>query len=267
MVVLAHMHDETLPTDGATKVMGMGPVPAVTVRPIGHRHLTIEEIKNGCVEVAGEDQNSVRICRMDEELKQGISEMQAYDKAVTIYGSARFTEGDEYYEKARRLAERITKDLGYTIVTGGGPGVMEGANRGAYEAGGKSVGLSIKLPMEQQDNKYVTDAVPFYFFFARKVALSFSSEVFIFFPGGFGTMDEMFEVLTLVQTGKLKPIPIIFYGSKFWTPLVEFFRSTMLETYKTISASEMELFTVTDDDELVLKMIKEAKDRTGNHLD
>ncbi len=250
-----------------TTVVPTGGGTAVTIKPIGHRHLTLEEIKKGCIEVPGVSADSVRICRIDEELRQGITEMEAYDKAVTFYGSARFNEGDEYYDKARVLSGRIAKELGYTVVTGGGPGIMEAGNRGAFEAGGKSVGLSIKLPMEQHNNTYVTDEVPFYFFFARKVALSYSSEVFVFFPGGFGTMDEMFEVLTLVQTGKLKPIPIVFYGTKFWTPLVEFFKTMMLETYKTISPEDMNLFTVTDDDDLVIKIVKEAKLRTDNHLD
>ncbi len=254
-------------TTKATTVAQAADGTTVTIKPIGTRHLTLDEIKNGCVKVAGDNADNMRICRIDEELRQGITGMEAYDKAVTFYGSARFKEGDEYYDKIRHLSGRIAKELGYAVVTGGGPGIMEAGNRGAYEAGGKSVGLSIKLPMEQHNNTYVTDEVPFYFFFARKVALSYSSEVFVFCPGGFGTMDEMFEVLTLVQTGKLKPIPLVFYGVKFWTPLVEFFKTTMLETYKTISPKDMDLFTVTDDDDLVLKIVKEAKLRTDNHLD
>jgi uncharacterized protein (TIGR00730 family) len=263
VVSCAHMTDETL----KEVVVPTGDAPAVTVKPIGHRHLTLDEIKNGCVKVGGEDANNVRICRIDEELKQGISEMEAYEKAVTFYGSARFKEGDEFYDRARHLGGRIAKELGYAIVTGGGPGIMEAGNRGAFEAGGKSVGLSIKLPMEQHNNPYVTDEVPFYFFFARKVSLSFSSEAFVCFPGGFGTFDEGFEVITLIQTGKLKPIPVILYGSEFWRPFVDTIQKIMVEKYKTVTAEEMNLFTVTDDDDLVMKIIKEAKDRTGNHLD
>jgi uncharacterized protein (TIGR00730 family) len=240
---------------------------AAAVKPIGHRHITLDEIKKGCVEVAGDNANGVRICRVNKELEQGITEMERYDKAVTFYGSARFREGEEFYDRARKLGQRVAKELGYAIVTGGGPGIMEAGNRGAFESGGKSIGLSIKLPMEQHNNEYVTDEVPFYFFFARKVALSFSSEVFVFFPGGFGTMDEMFEVLTLVQTGKLKPIPLIFYGTEFWGPFVNLFKTIMLDKYKTISPQDMDLFTVTDDDDLVIKIIKEAKLRTDNHLD
>ena len=233
-----------------------------------HRHLTPEDIKKGCIEIGGADQTSVRICRINEELEQGMSEMEAYQKSVTFYGSARFKEGDEFYDKARTLASRIAKECeGYTIVTGGGPGIMEAGNRGAFEAGGKSVGVSIRLPMEQHDNPYTTDSVPFYFFFARKVALSYSSEVFVYFPGGFGTMDEFFEVVTLLQTGKLQPIPVILYGSAFWNPLMEFCRTVMLDKYKTVSEADFKLFTITDDDDLVIKTIREAKLRGDNHGD
>lgn len=249
--------------DGKTAVEVAG----VQVKPIGHRHLTPDEIKKGCIEVQGTNADGVRICRINEELAQGMVEMEAYDKAVTFYGSARFSEGDEFYDKARNLASRISKELGFTIVTGGGPGIMEAGNRGAFEAGGKSIGLSIKLPMEQKDNAYITDDVPFYFFFTRKVALSFSSEVFVFFPGGFGTLDEFFEILTLVQTGKLKPIPIVLYGTEFWKPFEEVFKTTLLGKFKTISEEELSLFTVTDDDDLVLDIVKKAKPRTENHGD
>lgn len=233
----------------------------------GHRHLTLEEIKKGCVEVAGENNDGVRICRIEKELQQGITEMEAFEHSVTFYGSARFKEGDEFYDKARTLASRIATELDYAIVTGGGPGIMEAGNRGAYEAGGKSVGLTIKLPTEQHDNAYLTDTVPFYFFFARKVALSFSSEVLVCFPGGFGTFDEAFELITLVQTGKLKPIPIVLYGSAFWQPFVDVIKTLMLEKYKTISPKDMDVFTVTDDDDTVIGIVRSAKDRKDNHLD
>jgi uncharacterized protein (TIGR00730 family) len=246
------MHDDTKTTASA---------------PAAHKHLTLDEIKKGCIEVKGDNPNQVRICRINEELSQGITEMEAYDRSVTFYGSARFKEGDEFYNKARHLGGRIAKELGYTIVTGGGPGIMEAGNRGAFEAGGKSVGLSIKLPMEQHDNPYITDNVPFYFFFARKVSLSFSSEVFVFFPGGFGTFDEAFEVITLIQTGKLKPIPVILYGSAFWNPFLDAIKKVMVDTYHTVTDDEMKIFTVTDDDDYVIETVKNAKLRTDNHLD
>lgn len=235
---------------------------------VHHHHLTPEEIKKGCVEVAvGED--GVRLCRVEEELKQGMEEMEEYDKAVTFYGSARFKEGDEYYEKARQLAYKISKELGYAIITGGGPGIMEGGNRGAFEAGGKSVGAAIQLPMEQKDNPYLTDSIPFYFFFARRISLSFSSKVFVYFPGGFGTLDELFEVITLLQTKKLQPIPVILYGSDFWRPLIDgFVRPVLLEKFKTISPEDLNLFKITDDDNVVMDIIKKAPPRAkDNRLD
>ena len=244
-------------------------VPVITNPNVtNHRHLTPDEIKKGCIEI-GTSEDGIRLCRVEEELEQGMHEMEAYEKAVTFYGSARFKPGDEFYEKARKLAYRISKELGFAIVTGGGPGIMEGGNRGAFEAGGKSVGAAIQLPMEQHDNPYLTDSIPFYFFFARRVALSFSSEVFIYFPGGFGTMDELFEVITLLQTHKLKPVPIILYGSEFWKPLMEgFARPILLNKYKTISEEDFNLFTITDDDEKVLEIIKNAKPREeDNRLD
>ncbi len=233
-----------------------------------HRHLTPDEIKKGCIEI-GNSEDGIRLCRVEEELEQGMEEMEAYDKAVTFYGSARFKEGDEYYEKSRHLAGRIARELGFAVITGGGPGIMEGGNRGAFEAGGKSIGAAIQLPMEQHDNPYLTDSIPFYFFFARKVAMSFSSEVFIYFPGGFGTFDELFEVLTLLQTKKLKPIPVILYGSDFWKPLMEgFVRPILVDKFKTVTAEEMKLFTITDDDDFVLETIKNAQPRAkDNHLD
>ncbi len=242
-------------------------IPPASTTPPGHRHLTLDEIKKGCVEVEGATPDTVRLCRIDEELKQGITEMEGYTKSVTFYGSARFTEGSEFYDRARNLAHRISRELGYAVVTGGGPGIMEAGNRGAYEAGGKSVGLSIKLPMEQKNNPYVTDEVPFYFFFARKVSLSYSSEVFVFFPGGFGTFDECFEALTLVQTGKLKKVPIVLYGTEFWGPFVELIRKLMLEKYKTISPEDMDLFTVTDDDEKVLDIVRAAMVNGNNQVE
>jgi uncharacterized protein (TIGR00730 family) len=228
---------------------------------VSHHHQTPEEIKTICSNNKDAQGNDVQICRINEELQQGIKEMGAYTNSVTFYGSARFNEGDPYYDKARHLAERISKELGITIVTGGGPGIMEAGNRGAYEAGGKSVGLTIKLPMEQKDNGYVTDEIPFNFFFTRKMSLSFSSELFVFFPGGFGTLDEFFEIMTLLQTKKIQSIPVILYGGDFWRPLADFFQTTLLEKFHTIGPEDASLFTITDSDDLVIEMIKAAKPR------
>ncbi len=226
---------------------------------VSHHHQSPEEIQKVCKNAEGP--GGVRICQINEEIQQGIHEMSAYKNTVTFYGSARFSEGDEFYEKARVLAGRISTELGLTIVTGGGPGIMEAGNRGAFEAGGKSLGLTIKLPMEQKENPYLTDDVPFNFFFARKMALSFSSEVLVYFPGGFGTLDECFEQLTLLQTKKMQPIPVILYGSAFWKPFQEIFKTILLEKYKTIDAADLSLFTITDSDDEVIDIIKKAKGR------
>ncbi len=231
------------------------------------RHLTPDEIKKGCIEIAGGDEMGTRICRINEELEQGMTEMEKYDRSVTFYGSARFKESDTYYQKARALAYRISKELGYTITTGGGPGIMEAGNRGAYEAGGKSIGLSIKLPSEQVDNPYTTDQIPFYFFFARKVTLSFSASVFCFFPGGYGTLDEFFEAITLVQTKKIPQVPIVLYGSDFWNPVMQMIKTNLLDGFQTIDPQDLDLFTITDDDDKVIEIIKNAKKREHNHGD
>ena len=230
-------------------------------------HLTLEQIKNGCMEIEGDNPDGVRVCRINQELEQGIREMEAYPDSVTFYGSARFKEGDEYYERCRHLAYRIAKELNFAVATGGGPGIMEAGNRGAYEAGGRSIGLSIKLPMEQHDNPYTTDQIPFYFFFTRKLSMKFSPRVCVFFPGGFGTMDEFFEVVTLVQTKKLKSIPLILYGTSFWGPFVELWKKHLVDTFHTVNDAEMQLFTLTDDDDMVLDIIKNSQPRTDNHED
>lgn len=240
--------------------------PYINPNIVSHHHQTPDEIMRICNTKSATDANGVRICRINEELQQGMKEMEEYTNSVTFYGSARFAEGDEFYDKARHLAGRISKELGLTIVTGGGPGIMDAANRGAYEAGGKSVGLTIKLPMEQKESLYLTDEIPFNFFFARKTSLSFSSEVFIFFPGGFGTLDECFEILTLLQTRKLAPIPVILYGSEFWLPLENVFKTSLLEKYRTISPEDLSIFTITDDDDAVLQIIRNAKLRGDNVL-
>lgn len=230
------------------------------------RHLTTDEIRDGCIYLSDGDDEKAKVCMITEEFKQGIDGVQPYKQSVTFYGSTRFSEGNKHYEKARSLAARIVKEMGYTIITGGGPGIMEAANRGAYESDGKSVGLTIKLPHEQRDNPYLTDSIPFYFFFARKVTLSYMSEVNIFFPGGFGTFDELFGILTLVQTKKIKRTPIILVGSGYWNAFDGAIREQMLGINKTINASEHELYQIIDDEDEIMKIIKNAKEITNNGL-
>jgi uncharacterized protein (TIGR00730 family) len=164
------------------------------------------------------------------------------------------------------LAKRIVGELRYTVVTGGGPGVMEAANRGAFEAGGNSIGLTIDLPSEQETNKYLTDRIDFHYFFSRKVCLSFSAEAYVFFPGGFGTLDEFLEILTLIQTGKIPKAPMILFGPQFWTPLHEYFKD-MLAARGRVDESDLLHYKITDNEDEVLEIIRSAPIRVGVRFD
>lgn len=186
-----------------------------------------------------------------------------FTPSVTFYGSARLTEDHPSYKQSQSLAYRISKELGYVILSGGGAGIMEAVSRGAHEAGGKSVGLTIRLPHEQQTNKYVTDVIPFYFFFARQVSMSYMTEVCIFCPGGFGTLNELFEMLTLQQTGKIGRIPIILLGVEFWTPMQKLIKEVLSEKYNVISPGDLNMYTITDNEDEILKIISESRLRDG----
>ena len=234
------------------------------IKPIYRpKHLTIDDIKSGCITLYGDNNEETKLCMMQEEFRQGIEMIRDLTPSVTFYGSARLNEETNEYQAVRKLAFRISKELGYTVLSGGGGGIMEAANRGAFEAGGKSVGLTIRLPHEQMTNKYVTDEIPFYFFFARQVSMSYSTEVCIFCPGGFGTFDELFEMLTLQQTEKLGRIPIILFGTEFWNPLQKYITEVLIEKYKTVSAKDLDLYTITDDMDQVLRIIAESRLRDG----
>lgn len=188
---------------------------------------------------------SWRIFRIMAEFVAGFELLRKYRLAATIFGSARALPDSEWYQESQKLGYLLSKD-GFAIITGGGGGVMGAANKGAYEAGGDSVGLNIKLPHEQRLNSYVTDSETFHFFFPRKVMLSFASEVYIYFPGGFGTLDEFFEILTLIQTKKIVKVPIILVGKDYWEPLIAWFRTTLLDSYKSIGQTDLGIFTVVD---------------------
>lgn len=203
-----------------------------------------------------------RLGKINEEFKKGLSFVRNYPKSVTFYGSARFPEDHELCKKAQNLAYRISKELGFSIITGGGPGIMQAANKGAYEAGGDSLGLNIELPKEQRVNPYVKESVEFYYFFSRKVSLSFSANAYVMFPGGFGTLDEFSEILELIQTKKIPTVPLILVDSAFWRPLDMYFRNTFLNEYKTINMEDTELYTITDDDDKILEIIKNAPEKS-----
>ncbi|MGM0629174.1 MAG: TIGR00730 family Rossman fold protein [Patescibacteria group bacterium] len=196
-----------------------------------------------------------RISIINKEFKRGFDFLAKYPSSVTVFGSSKFKEDEYYYQKARELTKKIVEETGFSIITGGGPGIMEAANRGAYEADGDSIGFCIDLPSEQDTNPYVKESLDFYYFFSRKVCLSFSAEAFVYFPGGFGTMDEFFEIITLVQTNKLPRIPIFLFGKEYWEPLDSFIKESLADR-GTISEEDRELYIITDDLEQIVETIK-----------
>lgn len=201
-----------------------------------------------------QEEESWRIFKVLSEFVKGFELLQRYEKAATFFGTSRCSPQNTLYKEATKLARELSKK-GFAIITGGGPGIMEAANKGAYEAKGASVGLNIQLPQEQRRNKYVKDGEAFHYFFTRKVMLAFASEVYIFFPGGFGTLDEFFEIITLVQTKKIKPIPIIIVGRKFWEPLLVFIKETVYKESKAIGKEDMKLYHLVDSVEETMKLI------------
>ena len=188
------------------------------------------------------------------DLWQGISAFEKVKNCVTVYGSARFKEGHRYYELARSMGKALAEN-NFTVMTGGGPGVMEAANRGAKEGGGVSLGCNVILPFEQKLNPYVDMKVEFEFFFTRKVILRKNSVAYVLMPGGFGTMDEIFEVLTLIQTGKLPARPVVCMGTDYWKHLGTFLRETMVSA-GTISSEDLKLALITDDTQEAIDYIK-----------
>ncbi len=202
-----------------------------------------------------------RIFRIMAEFVDSFETMSQLGPAVTIFGSARTSPADPYYQKAAMIAKELAKNhLG--VVTGGGPGIMEAANRGAAEGKGKSVGLNIELPFEQQGNKYANVPLHFHYFFSRKVCFVKYSIAFIYMPGGFGTLDELFEVLTLVQTQRIPRYPIILFGHDYWDGLWKWGKAT-LEKRGFISPGDLELVTITDDPQEAVNIILDYKRRVG----
>ena len=195
---------------------------------------------------------------ISKEFRDGFLFMEKYPHAVTFYGSARSLPESVHSQVAEVLAGKIVKELGYAVITGGGPGIMRAANKGAREARGKSVGISIDLMYEQKSNEFLTDDMRFNYFFSRKVMLSFTSEAYVFFPGGFGTFDELFGVLTLIQNNKSPRVPIILMGRDFWEPLHEFIKVSMYENHSSIAKSDMHLYHISDNIDEVITIIKNS---------
>lgn len=202
------------------------------------------------------------VLRIMSEFVQGFTFLSNLRKTVTFFGSARMKADNPYYQIARELGKRCAQE-GFTVVTGGGPGIMMAGNQGAHEAGGMSVGLNIRLPFEEEANPYVKQSENFNFFFSRKYMLDFSAQAYLFFPGGLGTLDELFTILTLIQTGKMAlPIPpIILVGSSFWNGLIGWIEATLATEYQTISPHDLTLFTVQDDLDEIIRIVTAAEER------
>jgi hypothetical protein len=186
-----------------------------------------------------------RALRILGEFVEGFDALAGIGRAVSVFGSARIGRGDASYRMARSLSRKLAKH-GYAIITGGGPGIMEAANRGARDAGGVSVGCNIELPFEQGLNEFVTLGMEFRYFFVRKTMFVKYAEAFCIFPGGFGTLDELFEALTLIQTGKVKHFPVVLFGTAYWSGMLDWLTATPLAERK-ISPEDLSLFTITDD--------------------
>lgn len=197
---------------------------------------------------------SWRIFRIMAEFVEAIETLSRVKHAVSIFGSARTKPDDPYYEKAELLARRLV-EKGFGVITGGGPGVMAAANKGAAEAGGQSVGMNIHLPFEQKPNPYANVSIDYKYFFIRKVMFVKYAVAYVILPGGFGTLDELFEALTLIQTKRIKSFPVILMGSEYWKGLFDWLRKTMLRDNK-ISPEDLEHFQIIDDPEEVVKHIQ-----------
>ncbi len=195
-----------------------------------------------------------RALRILGEFVEGFDAMARVGPAVTVFGSARTRTDDPMYDTARQIGRRLA-DAGYAVITGGGPGAMEAANRGCREGGGLSVGCNIELPHEQGLNPYVDLGVEFRYFFARKVMFMKYADGFVILPGGFGTLDELFEALTLIQTGKVRHFPVVLVGRAYWAGLLDWMRGTLLAT-GAVAEGDLELFHVTDDPTEVIEIIQ-----------
>lgn len=201
-----------------------------------------------------------RIFRIMAEFIDGFQLISRTSREVTIFGSARLPASNHWYQEAQKLGAMLGEG-GFTVVTGGGPGVMEAANKGAFEAGAQSIGLNIRLPQEQNLNAYVTESQSFHYFFSRKVMLAAAAQAYVYFPGGFGTLDEMFEIVTLIQTKKSARLPIVLVGKDFWGPLIAWIESTVYGTYDAINRDDIKLLTLVDSAEEAYEIVAASQAR------
>jgi hypothetical protein len=206
-----------------------------------------------------------RVLRIQSEFVEGFGLLAELPRAVSVFGSARTPRGSEYYEVGVQLGAALA-GAGYAVITGGGPGAMEAANKGACDAGGMSVGLGIELPFEQELNEWVDVGILFRYFFVRKTMFVKYAQAFVILPGGFGTLDELFEALTLVQTRKVTRFPVILFGSAYWSGLVDWIRTSML-AQGTVSEADLELLHVTDDVAEAVALIQAADAARAQHAD
>ncbi len=216
------------------------------------------DIQKEFLENRSKNRDVWRLFKIMSDFTDAFEELDEVGMAVAIFGSARITQNDYYYEKAYEIASKLTEE-GFAIITGGGPGVMEAANKGAKDKGGVSIGLNIDLPHEQEMNPFVTVPLKFRYFFTRKVTFMKYAVAFVFMPGGYGTMDEFFESLVLVQTDKIGPFPVILYGKEFWDRVIDFCEFLYGRDY--ISRRDLGIFTVIDDIDELVNFIKEKTRR------
>jgi uncharacterized protein (TIGR00730 family) len=227
-------------------------------RPGAHRTEDEKLLAGPEAETAFLDTDTWRALRILSEFVEGFEAFAGVGRAVTVFGSARTAEGSDAYERARRVGAALAK-AGFAVITGGGPGAMEAANRGAHEAGGLSIGCNIELPREQHLNPYVDLSVEFHYFFARKTMFVKYSDAFVIMPGGFGTLDELFEAITLIQTGKVRDFPVVLIGHAYWDGLLAWLRDVQVPA-GAIEPGDLELLRVTDDvDEAVAIISAYAK--------
>jgi uncharacterized protein (TIGR00730 family) len=201
-------------------------------------------------------EDSWRMFRIMAEFVDGFEALAKYHPAVSIFGSTRVKPGDEVYQKAEQIGKLLSEN-GFAVITGGGPGVMEAANKGAFSAGGKSIGLNIELPHEQKPNPYTNITLNFRYFFVRKVMFVKYAVAYIILPGGFGTMDEMLEAVTLIQTNKIRPFPVILVGSDYWRGFLDWMKDVVLK-YEKISLADIEILQLIDEPEEIFKAIKKT---------
>ncbi len=220
---------------------------------------TISDIKS--VTTIKKSEERARLRRIDEEFARGFDFIDTIPKSVSIFGASTAKPNNPNYIKAQKLAGMLVSELGYAVITGGGPGIMEAANRGAAEAGGISAGLTIQLPTNQKPNPYMNKRCDFHYFFTRKVVLSFAARIYIFFPGGYGTLNEFFEIITLIQTNKIQSVPIVCVGAQFWSPLEQWMNEYLLIQNEAIDETDLGLFTITDNEEMVLELAQYAERR------